>query len=190
MLFLLFLSGAAAWPQYSGLREVDVLDGNWLFGFNASKDFDAMEKGFDPKDVSLTEGALVPSSVDAMPPGVLGRRGVAFYRTSFEQKGHARLQFMGCSFYCRVFVDGEEVGQHLAGGTLRGLRSGPSGGYVPFYLDLKPMKGQRELFVLADNRFNRTTAPLHTGGDFWHYGGLVPERRPECSFLHSSSFFI
>jgi len=30
-----------------------------------------------------------------------------------------------------------------------------------------------ELFVLADNRFNATTAPMHTGGDFWHYGGLT-----------------
>ena len=25
----------------------------------------------------------------------------------------------------------------------------------------------------ADNRFNHTTAPMHTGGDFWHYGGLT-----------------
>ena len=32
---------------------------------------------------------------------------------------------------------------------------------------------KRELFVLADNRFNRTTAPMHTGGDFWHFGGLM-----------------
>ena len=30
-----------------------------------------------------------------------------------------------------------------------------------------------ELFVLVDNRFNSTTAPLHTGGDFWHYGGIM-----------------
>lgn len=30
-----------------------------------------------------------------------------------------------------------------------------------------------ELFVLVDNRFNATTAPMHTGGDFWHYGGII-----------------
>lgn len=101
---------------------------------------------------------------DAVPPGILGRRGVAMYRRSFQQKGRARLQFMGCSFYCRVFVDGKEVGEHRAGG------------FVPWWLDLEspsPSEITRELFVLADNRFNRTTAPLHTGGDFWHYGGLV-----------------
>ena len=106
----------------------------------------------------------MPSSVDAVPPGILGRRGVAMYRRSFQQKGRARLQFMGCSFYCRVFVDGKEVGEHRAGG------------FVAWWLDLESPSSQeitRELFVLADNRFNRTTAPLHTGGDFWHYGGLV-----------------
>ena len=117
-MLLLLLSCAAAWPQYGGQREVEVLDGNWLFGFNASNNFDAMARSFDPKAVSLTEGALVPSSVDAMPPGIQGRRGVAFYQTSFQQRGLARLQFMACSFYCRVFVDGEEVGEHLAGGEL------------------------------------------------------------------------
>lgn len=65
---------------------------------------------------------------------------------------------------CRVFVDEKEVGEHRAGG------------FVPWYLDLESPTSEettRELFVLVDNRFNRTTAPLHTGGDFWHYGGLV-----------------
>ena len=124
----------------------------------SAKDFDTTTPGLTP------HGAAVPSSVDAVPPGILGRRGVAMYRRSFQQKGRARLQFMGCSFYCRVFVDGKEVGEHRAGG------------FVPWWLDLEspsPSEITRELFVLADNRFNRTTAPLHTGGDFWHYGGLV-----------------
>jgi beta-glucuronidase len=31
----------------------------------------------------------------------------------------------------------------------------------------------RELLVLADDRFNSTTAPTHTGGDFWNYGGIT-----------------
>merc|ERR1711971_566168 len=73
------------------------------------------------------------------------------------------LQFQACSFYCRVWVNGEEIGDHRAGG------------YVAFWLDVpsKILKHENELFVLADNRFNRTTAPMHTGGDFWHYGGLM-----------------
>eukprot|EP00913_Durusdinium_trenchii_P033087 g30977.t1 len=140
--------------------------------FNASPDFDVL-KPFDPRAASTTAGAPVPGSVDVAPPGKLGRRGVAMYRTHFVQNGRfARLQFMGCSFYCRVFVDGKEVGEHRAGG------------FVPWFLDLDAadLSGtaggtassrSRELFLLVDNRFNATTAPMHTGGDFWHYGGLV-----------------
>jgi len=96
-----------------------------------------------------------------------------------------RIQFQACSFYCRVWVNGIEIGDHKAGG------------YVPFFLEvpvevlLPRNDGQMssrssenneddhddpllvELFVLVDNRFNETTAPLHTGGDFWHYGGIL-----------------
>lgn len=32
---------------------------------------------------------------------------------------------------------------------------------------------QREVLVLVDDRFNSTTAPTHTGGDFWMYGGIT-----------------
>ncbi|CAJ1343191.1 unnamed protein product [Effrenium voratum] len=159
--FTFALASPHFWPRYGGRREVAVLDGEWLFGFNDSKGFDVLAP-FNTQAPGLTpQGVQVPSSVDAAGPGILGRRGVAMYRTHFQQKGHARLQFMGCSFYCRVFVDGKEVGEHRAGG------------YVPWWLDLEPASATRELFVLADNRFNKTTAPLHTGGDFWHYGGLV-----------------
>merc|ERR1719246_269143 len=102
--------------------------------------------------------------MDAAPPGVMGPRGVAFYRRNFVQRpGPARLQFNACGFYCRVWVDGEFIGDHRAGG------------YVGFFLDVPPTESEtlREVFVLADNRFNETTAPMHTGGDFWHYGGLM-----------------
>jgi beta-glucuronidase len=100
--------------------------------------------------------------------GYLGPRGTAFYRTQFQAPAAGlpvRLQFQACSFYCRIFVNGKEVGDHRAGG------------YVAFFKDvasnlLKP-NAENELFVLADNRYNHTTAPMHTGGDFWHYGGLM-----------------
>lgn len=44
-LFLLSFLGVGAWPQYGGQREVTSLDGQWLFGFNASKDFDVLQEG-------------------------------------------------------------------------------------------------------------------------------------------------
>ena len=81
----------------------------------------------------------------------------------------ARIQFQSCSFYCRVWINGNEIGDHRAGG------------YVAFTLDIPAnyllsednSTIKNELFVLVDNRFNRTTAPMHLGGDFWHYGGIM-----------------
>jgi beta-glucuronidase len=109
--------------------------------------------------------------VDNTLPGFL--IGSAAY-LSFEQSSNRRcqykvqleFQFQACSFYCRVWVNGKEIGDHHAGGC------------VAFSLDVKAEDDQNdastvELFVLADNRWNSTTAPVHTGGDFWHYGGIL-----------------
>ena len=167
------------WPKYSGNRKVTLLDGaSWEYGLH----FDIADSvGVDPsKLANLTPNkTAVPSCIDAVAPGYAGPRGVAFYRTTFSQAADtpARLWFGACSFYCRVFVDGVQVGEHRAGG------------YVAFHVDVPPPSSSdadRELLVLADNRFNSTTAPLHTGGDFWHYGGLMRsvalhELRPKTS---------
>lgn len=153
------------WPKFSGSRGVSLLDGTWSFGLHLD-DIDSMGQ-LDPTDPKWTPNkTAVPSCVDAVPPGYMGPRGVAAYRTKFSSgSARSRLQFMACSFYCRVWVDGKEVGDHRAGG------------YVPFWLDIPEADSgadaERELFVIADNRFNSTTAPMHTGGDFWHYGGLM-----------------
>ena len=129
----------------------------------------------------------------------MGYRGVSFFRTHFETnatvgrsspestgKGSfsgpaARILFQACSFYCRVWLNRVEIGDHIGSG------------YVAWWLDVsdealelgqKPQHSTtkeeqedviltHELFVLVDNRFNSTTAPPHTGGDFWHYGGIM-----------------
>ena len=168
------LSGASTtappyWPRYSGARAVTLLDGQWSYGLLPSPtDFDAMDPAFGPSSprASTPNVTQVPSCMDVAPPGYMGTRGVALYRTTFAHAGAAVLQFQACSFYCRVWVDGVEIGEHLAGG------------YVAFSLDVPQAADadanrSRELFVMADNRFNKTTAPMHTGGDFWSYGGLM-----------------
>ena len=146
---------------------------NWQFGLNLDAKFDAMDPAFNPSDGALTPNTTaVPSCFDAVPNGLAGPRGVGMYRTTFNQLRNmsARLHFGACSFYCRVFVDGKFVADHRAGG------------YVAFTVDVPAISPSsngshaevsRELGVLADNRFNETTAPLHTGGDFWHFGGLM-----------------
>mmetsp|Transcript_17243 Transcript_17243/g.51472 ORF Transcript_17243/g.51472 Transcript_17243/m.51472 type:complete len:663 (-) Transcript_17243:22-2010(-) len=174
---LAFAPGAPQyWPQFSGSRNVSVLDGTWEFGFidggptwSTPPGFDSMGD-IDPKDVATPNKTAVPGCMDVVhggAAGYLGPRGVGFFRTTFEvaEGMAARLQFQSCSFYCRVFVNGVDVGDHR------------NGGYVAFWLDVPSdalhAAGPNELFVVADNRFNSTTAPMHTGGDFWHYGGLT-----------------
>eukprot|EP01062_Namystynia_karyoxenos_P020950 TRINITY_DN17948_c0_g3_i1.p1 TRINITY_DN17948_c0_g3~~TRINITY_DN17948_c0_g3_i1.p1 ORF type:complete len:621 (+),score=193.70 TRINITY_DN17948_c0_g3_i1:76-1938(+) len=152
------------WPDYVGGRKATLLDGEWGYGLHFSK-IDSLAPGLDVTGPSWTPNKTsVPMTFDASPPGYLGPRGVAVYRTRFHQQaGPARIQFNACSFYCRVWVDGKEIGEHRAGG------------YVVFHLDVPAVDSDtdRELVVLADNRINTTTAPTHTGGDFWMYGGLM-----------------
>ena len=98
-------------------------------------------------------------------PGVVGAKGTGFYRTTVDVTAgrSARVLFAACSFYCRVFVDGSDIGDHRAGG------------YAPFWLDIpvSSSKTTREILVLANNEFNSTRAPVHTGGDFYNYGGIT-----------------
>ena len=150
------------WPKYVDSHRATLLDGEWSYGLHhgmmpARPELDLSSSTWTPNTTT------VPSCIDPEPPGYLGPRATAVYRTTFRQTSEAaRLWFGACSFYCRVWVDGKEVGEHRAGG------------YVPFFLDLPPSNhSARTLTVLADNRFHENTAPLHTGGDFWHYGGLM-----------------
>jgi hypothetical protein len=151
-------------------------------------------------------------------PGYKGYRGVSFFRTQFEtttttttriadydkelqlipRRGGeiggtgARIQFQACSFYCRVWLNGIEIGDHTAGGYVSWWLDVPFNALKQGQQQQHQQQHQRqrqnkqtttsttsttntvhELFVLVDNRFNHTTAPLHTGGDFWHYGGIL-----------------
>jgi len=161
------------WPKYGGKRAVRLLDGTWEMGQLGSiehpppSSFDSMDPKLHPSSpVAATPNTTqIPSCVDNAPPGYLGYRGVSFFKTYFDYdltKAPARLLFQACSFYCRVWVNGKEIGDHRAGG------------YVAFWLDIpmeaalkedtvlskKMRKESNELVVLVDNRFNSTTAPL------------------------------
>ncbi len=158
------------WPKYDGDRIVELLDGLWQTTRLGTVHqppvlFDSMSPDFDPSKIRTRELVSIPSTVDNQLPGHLGYRGVSFFRREFHfnlTATGAKIQFQACSFYCRVWVNGHEIGDHRAGG------------YVAFTLDIPPQVTlKNELFVLVDNRFNATTAPMHTGGDFWHYGGIM-----------------
>ena len=91
-------------------------------------------------------------------------RGTAYYRTAISLPAGVPglLYFAACSFYCNVLVDGDSIGDHRAGG------------YTPFWLTVPASdRTTRDLVVVVDNRWNSTTAPTHTGGDFYMFGGIT-----------------
>ena len=166
-LLLLCCSPALGQPYYPHYptRSVASLDGDdWLFAFSPA--FGDVLRDINTSSIPTTEKVSVPSTFDNARPGVLGRRGTAFYRRTMSLPAgrHGLLQFGACSFYCRVFIDGVLVGSNNF-----------TGGYTPFWVDVPAdaSRSTREVFVLADNRWNATTAPVHTGGDFYCYGGLT-----------------
>eukprot|EP01050_Picozoa_sp_SAG11_P010028 SAG11_NODE_985_length_6288_cov_53.468972_5_plen_98_part_00 len=78
------------------------------------------------------------------------------YKTAFQSAADSnsddaaalapvRLQFQSCSFYCRIWVNGQEVGDHLAGG------------YVAFFKDV-PAAVRRSTFSAISTRRSRRTA--------------------------------
>eukprot|EP00934_Nitzschia_sp_Nitz4_P001701 Nitzschia sp. Nitz4//scaffold180_size44305//9875//11896//NITZ4_007235-RA/size44305-processed-gene-0.18-mRNA-1//-1//CDS//3329539455//1701//frame0 len=179
------------WPKYSGKRHVFLLDGVWNSTQLGSihdppKDFDSMNPYLDVQHISMFDRTPVPSTVDNTLPGFLGYRGVTFFQTQVKHDSStpARILFQACSFYCRVWLNGQEIGSHRGGGYVAWwldvpidvLQTGCASSQTT--LSLRDTKASHpcdthKLTVLVDNRFNKTTAPLHTGGDFWHYGGIL-----------------
>eukprot|EP00927_Polykrikos_kofoidii_P070586 TRINITY_DN67006_c0_g1_i1.p1 TRINITY_DN67006_c0_g1~~TRINITY_DN67006_c0_g1_i1.p1 ORF type:complete len:768 (+),score=92.86 TRINITY_DN67006_c0_g1_i1:146-2305(+) len=94
------------------------------------------------------------------------RRGVAAYRTHVEVPpgSAAILHFAACTLRCLVAVDGVFVGDHA--------------GLSPFWVTAaaasKPDQVIRTVLVLADNRFNKVTHPVHQPRyDWYQAGGII-----------------
>jgi len=114
------------YPKFANERKVTLLDGTWEYGAYALRNypgarlpepFDSMDPSLSPSNLALAlpNHTQVPSVMDAAGFGELGLRGVAFYRTTFDNNDAVRLQFQSCSFYCRIWVDDKLVGWHHAG---------------------------------------------------------------------------
>jgi beta-glucuronidase len=73
-----------------------------------------------------------------------------------------RLILDGVHHWCRVFLDGEPVGDH-------------AGGFTPFAVDLTDQDaGVADLVVLVDNRLDYERSPLHHEYfDWYHFGGIA-----------------
>ncbi|AHF91981.1 beta-galactosidase [Opitutaceae bacterium TAV5] len=146
------------------LRPVSSLNGLREFAF-----LGAIDPGsFSPSSAPAIafEKAPVPSAFDALPAHA-GKRGAAVYRMRFSVPAgrRARLEFGAVSMWCRVWIDGTLAAEHACG-------------YAPFTVEVPARRDatERELVVLADNRYDFERVPMHEEYfDFYQYGGILRE---------------
>ena len=140
------------------VRLVTPLDGVWDFAFLGDVDSDAVDVG----SLVFDDRMAVPGCFDAT-PAYAGKRGLAAYRTMVRlgDAGRYRLVFDGVHHWCRVFVDGKPLADHV-------------GGFTQFAVDVTTHPtGEVALVVLVDNRFDYARCPLHLDYfDWYHYGGI------------------
>jgi len=138
------------------LHPFTSLDGLWRFSFSKEtlhEDF-WEERG---------EMVPVPSAFDAL-PDLAGKRGVGVYHTTFScpPGQRALLHFGAVSMRSEIWVDGTKLASHACG-------------YAPFDVIVPASENRiRQLKVVADNRFDFETAPMHEETfDFYQYGGIL-----------------
>jgi len=140
------------------VRTVTPLDGVWDFVFLGDVDPDVV----DVTALVFDDRMAVPGCFDAT-PAYAGKRGLTAYRTMLPLRdaGRYRLVFDGVHHWCRVFVNGEPLADHV-------------GGFTQFAVDVvRHAVGDVPLVVLVDNRFDYARCPLHLDYfDWYHYGGI------------------
>ncbi len=143
-------------------RQVVDLDGIWDFAFLG----DVEPQSVDVEALTYPDRMAVPGCFDAT-PAYTGRRGLTAYHTRIrliDATPH-RIIFEGVNHWCRVFVDGKAIRDHV-------------GGFTRFNVDLTDYgPGDLELVVLVvlvDNRIDAERCPLHLGYyDWYHFGGIA-----------------
>ena len=140
------------------MRSVIDLRGTWDFAFLGDVEPDEV----DIRKVSFDDLMAVPGCFDAS-PRYAGSRGLAAYRTYIHlpERERIRLVLDAVHHWCRIFVNGEALRDHI-------------GGFTRFAVDVANVSaGQMEFAVLVDNRFDYARCPLHLDYfDWYHYGGI------------------
>ncbi|MFA6928890.1 MAG: glycoside hydrolase family 2 TIM barrel-domain containing protein [Lentisphaeria bacterium] len=144
-------------PQRKGVK----LTGLWDFKF-------LQDIGFDELDITTLkydDRMPVPSAFDAF-PAYNGKRGLGIYRCFIDIPAGTKslLKIGAAAMYCKVFVDGVQIGEHYSA-------------YTPFACPI-PVSEQssRELVIMTCNRFDYKKYPLQEGFfDFYAYGGIFRE---------------
>lgn len=141
------------------LRQVQDLRGIWDFAFLGNVEADDI----DVAAIRYSDVMAVPGSFDAT-PAYPGKRGLVAYRHKVEFRDNTphRLSIDGAHHWCRVFVNGKALADHV-------------GGFTRFHVDIpRPKAGEADVVLLIDNRLNYDRVPIHSEYfDWYHFGGLT-----------------
>ena len=143
-------------------RPQRTLDGSWEFV--TDPDDEGVQAGYDDSFPSENAASIaVPSAWNARPE-YADYVGPAWYRRTFDlaDAGAVLVTFQAVAHEATVYLDGEELTQHV-------------GGYTPFTALARDLDaGEHELVVRVDNTLTETTVP-HDDVDWFPYGGIVRE---------------
>ena len=148
-----------------------LLDGNWRFSVDRQKKGES-DKWFDPGfNDSSWQVVSVPHTWNVM-PDYSQFNGLGWYRYNLAApvslRGmHLRLRFEAVFYLAKIWVNGENVGEH-------------EGGYTPFEIDVttKIRPGENNVIAIkVDNNLSAVRIPAQLNGgwsyDWWNYGGII-----------------
>ena len=149
----------STYPFYPERKTIS-LNGIWDFAWLGDCNIDQIMIA----EVVFNEVMAVPGLFDTT-PAYSGKRGVGIYRCVFlyptTTQQLLRLKFGGAGLFCRIWVDGQEIGQYDLP-------------YSSVDYDFRVTgRENHELIIAVDNRFDFKHSPLFAANfDFYAYGGI------------------
>ena len=148
------------YPVMTSSRSVIDLSGIWKFKLD---DGNGLSEGVCLHPLKEPLNMPVPSSYNDLKEDVSFRDhyGYVFYQRKFScpaalyRDQRVVLRFEAVTHFARVFLNGEEIGNHL-------------GGFLPFEIEIgEKLRDDNLLTVAVDNRINYHTLPIGNLEDVW-----------------------
>ncbi len=137
-------------------RQVTFLDGAWKFVVDIENVGEEQNYQYG---LNNAKTVIVPSVWNS-DLDLFKYEGVCWYQKDFYFEGNARIVFEGVMTECKVWLDGEYLGNHY-------------GGFCQFDFIVPELKdGIHKLVVKVDNSFNETSIP-QKAVDWLHFGGIT-----------------